>query len=80
MKLSKQRKRYFVLKIMQLAVDFLHRLSINSEKGRAQFLTRVYEAKLTADPEELFYVGGLAERFYHGVLANEDDQEWLRRV
>jgi hypothetical protein len=40
----------------------------------------VYEEKLTDDPEELFFLGGLAERYYHGVLANEDDQEWLRSL
>jgi hypothetical protein len=80
MKPSKQRKRYFVFEIMQLSTNILHRLSINQEKARGQFLARVFEAKLTEDPEELFYLGSLAERFYHGVLANEDDQEWLKRV
>jgi hypothetical protein len=75
MKPSKQRKRYFVLEIMQLSTNILHRLSINPEKGREQFVARVLEEKLTDDPEELFYLGSLAERYYHGVLANEDDQE-----
>jgi hypothetical protein len=80
MKLSKERRRYFVLEIMQLDIRMLHKLSTNQEKARQQFLARVFEAKLTEDPEELFYLGGLAERFYHGVLANEDDREWLRRI
>jgi hypothetical protein len=43
-------------------------------------VARVFEAKLTDDHAELFYVGGLAERFYHGFIVNEDDQEWLRKV
>jgi hypothetical protein len=38
MKPSKQRKRYFVLEIMQLSTNILHRLSINPEKGREQFV------------------------------------------
>jgi hypothetical protein len=48
--------------------------------GRKRFLALVFEAKLTDDPEELFYVGGLAERYYHGFMVNEDDQEWMRKV
>jgi hypothetical protein len=80
MKPSKERRRYLVLKIMELSVRILHRLSVNPEKGREPFLAHVLEAKLTDDPEELFYVGSFAERYYHGVMANEDDQEWLKRV
>jgi hypothetical protein len=80
MKLSKERKRYFVLEILQLSTRMLHRLSTNQEKAREQFLAQVFEAKLTEDPQELFFLGGLAERYYHGVLANEDDREWLRRL
>jgi hypothetical protein len=80
MKLSKQRKRYFTHKILELTFEFLQHLSTSPEKGREQFLRRVYEAKLTVDPEALFYVGGLTERVYHGVLANEDDRAWLGRL
>jgi hypothetical protein len=80
MKLSKQRKKYFVIEIMQLILSTMHHLSASPEKGREQFLRRVYEAKLTEDAEELFYVGGLAERVYHGFLANEDDRAWLGKL
>jgi hypothetical protein len=65
---------------MELCGRTFHKLSTNQEKGREQFLAWVFEAKLTEDPEELFFLGGLAERFYHGVLADEDDTEWLRRL
>jgi hypothetical protein len=80
MKLSKQRKRDFIHKIMGLTFGFLQHLSRSPEKGREQFLRRVYEAKLTEDPEELFYLGGLAERVYHGMLDNEDDRAWLGKL
>jgi hypothetical protein len=80
MKLTKERRRDFVLELMDLSARMFHKLSTNREKGRQQFLTWVYEKKLTGDPEELFFLGGLAERYYHGVLADEDDREWLRNV
>jgi hypothetical protein len=80
MTLSQERKRYFVLEIAQLSARMLHELTAHQEKGRELFLARVYEAKLTEDPEELFFLGGLAERYYHGVLADEDDRARLRRV
>jgi hypothetical protein len=80
MSLSKERKRHFVGEFAEILGCKTHRLSTNDEKAREQFLTWVYEANLTEDREELFLLGGLAERYYMAVSPNKDPKDWLKRL
>jgi hypothetical protein len=65
MKLSSKRKRQLLAEVIRIYERMMVELSTgNIIRARDKFLTRVYEANLTDDKEELFWLGSLSECFF----------------
>ena len=82
MKLTPKRKRQLLVQLIHISERMLVELSRgNPVRARDRFLTRIYEANLTEDKEELFWLGSLAECWFRSVWDDsENNSKWIGRV